>query len=91
MYDLALGSKSVKALNWLKDQLMNEFSMKDLGKVKKIIRWGITQDFGIGTLRIDQKGYIQDLLEFKGMTSCHPTILPVKVGSTLFLNQVNNH
>ena len=25
------------------------------------------------------------------MTSCHPTILPVKAGSTLFLDQANNH
>lgn len=36
--DLILGSKNVNVLEWLKDQLMKEFSMKDLGKAKTIIR-----------------------------------------------------
>ena len=63
--NLALGSKNIKALEWLKDQLMNEFNMKDLGEAKKIIRWEITQDLKASTLKIDQKRYIKDLLESK--------------------------
>ena len=70
---------------------MKEFNMKDLGEVKTIIGWEITQDLATVTLKIDQKGYIQDLLESKGMTSCHPTVLPVKAGSNLFLDQAGNH
>ena len=42
-------------------------------------------------MKIDQKGYIRDLLESEGISSCYPTILPVKAGSTLTLNQVDNH
>lgn len=44
-----------------------------------------------GTLKIDQKGYIRDLLESEGMTSCHPTALPVKADSFFFMDQVGDH
>ena len=70
---------------------MNEFNMKDLGEAKKIIGWEITRDLKADTLKIDQKEYIQDFLKSRGMTSCHPTVLLVKAGSTLFLDQANNH
>ena len=89
--NLALGSRSIKALEWLKDKLMNKFNMKDLGEAKKIIRWEITRDLKAGTLKINQKGYIRDLLESEGMTSCHLTVLLVKAGSTLFLDQAGSH
>ena len=69
--DLVLGSRRLEALEWLKDQLMKKFSMKDLEEVKTIIGWEITQDLAAGTLRIDQKEYIQDFLESEGMTSYH--------------------
>ena len=70
---------------------MKEFNIKDLGEVKTIIKWEITQDLTAGILKIDQKGYIQDLLKAERMTSCHPNILPVKAGSTFFLDQAGNH
>lgn len=89
--DLLLGSKSQNALSWLKDQLIKEFNMKDLGEAKTIIGWKITQDLTAGTLKIDQKEYIRDLLESEGMTSCHPTVLPVKAGSSFFLDQVGDY
>lgn len=54
---------------------MKEFSIEVLGKAKIIIGWEITRDFSAGTLKIDQKRYIQDLLESKRMISCYPTIL----------------
>ena len=51
--------------------------MKGLGKSRTIIGWEITRDFQAGTLKIDQKGYIRDLLESKGMSSCHPTVFSI--------------
>lgn len=39
---MLLGSKSGDALEWLKDQLIKEFNMKDLGEAKTIIGWEIT-------------------------------------------------
>ena len=40
--NLALELRSIKVLEWLKNQLMNKFSMNDLGEAKKIIGWEIT-------------------------------------------------
>lgn len=54
--NLVLSSRNLEALKWLKNKLMREFNIKDLGEVKKIIRWEITQKKGI--LKIDQKRYI---------------------------------
>lgn len=52
LYHLILRSKSQKALVWLKDHLIKEFSMKDLEEAKTIIRWEIT--YKEGNLKIDQ-------------------------------------
>ena len=54
--NLALGSKSLEALEWLKNELMKEFNIKDLGEAKKIIGWEIIREKSI--LKIDQKEYI---------------------------------
>lgn len=58
--DLILESKSSDELGWLKDQLLKEFSMKDLGEAKTIIGWEITRDFKAGILKSDLKSYIQN-------------------------------
>ena len=39
------------------------------------------------TLIIDQKAYIRDFLECKGMSSCYLIVLLMKAGSSLVLNQ----
>ena len=36
--DLAFGLRNLDVLEWLKNELMREFNMKDLGEAKKIIR-----------------------------------------------------
>ena len=63
---------------------MSEFNMKDLGEAKKMIGWEITREKSI--FKINQKGYIWDLLESEGMTLYHATILPVNAGSILILD-----
>lgn len=51
--NLILVSLSQNRLDWLKDQLMKEFNMKDLSKAKTIIRWEITQNLQAKTLKIN--------------------------------------
>ncbi len=63
---------------------MKEFSIKNLKKAKTIIGQKITYKESI--LKIDQKGYIQDFSESEKMTLSYPTILSVKIGSTVFLD-----
>ena len=53
VYDLALTSQSQCGLKWLKSQLINEFKMKNLGKIKIIIRCEILRDMQVETLKID--------------------------------------
>ena len=64
--------------------------MKDLGEAKIIIRWEITRDFQVGTMKINQKGYIRDLLKSEGMSLCYLTVLPMKAGSSLTLDQAGD-
>ena len=68
---------------------MKVFSMKDLGEAKTIIRWEIT--WRESTFKIDQKEYIQDLLEPKKMISYHLNVFLVKKSFTLFINQAGDH
>lgn len=70
---------------------MKEFNMKDYVKTKTIIRYTIIWDLLAETLKIDQKVYIQDLLESKRMTLCHLTVLPVKASLALFVDQTDDH
>ena len=65
--------------------------MRDLSEAKTIIGWEIKQDLQAGTLQINQKGYIWNLLEAKKMSLCHPTVLPMKVGSMISFNQAGDH
>lgn len=60
--------------------------MKDLSKAKIIFRREITRNLLADILKIDQKGYIQDVFKFKAMISCYSTILLVKACFTLFLD-----
>lgn len=65
---------------------MRELSIKDLGEVKTIIGWEITQDLAADILKINQKRYIQDFLKSERMTLCYPIIFQVKAGSIFFLD-----
>lgn len=42
--DFLLASKHRKPLNRIKKKLKKEYNIKDLGKVKMIIGWQVTQD-----------------------------------------------
>ena len=55
---LIFGPKSLEILEWFKDQLMEDFSVNDLGDVKISTKLEII--WGENTCKIDQKGYIQD-------------------------------
>ena len=42
-------------------------------------------------MKIDQKSYIQNLLESERMSLYYSTIFPMKVGSSLTLDQAGDH
>lgn len=88
--NFALALQSQNGLDWLKRRLIQEFNMKNFGKIQTIIGWEITQDVQEEILKIDQKGYIRHLLESKKMSFCHPTVFLMKTGSTLTLYQAED-
>lgn len=47
--------KSYNILEWLKNELIKEFQIKDLGKAKIIIKWGIIRDLKAKTLKLIRK------------------------------------
>lgn len=65
--------------------------MKNLGKIKVIIKWESTKDLYVKILKIDQKIYIQDLLKTKNMSSYYLIILLIKTVSTIPMNQASNN
>lgn len=65
--------------------------MKDLDEAKIIIKWEITEDLEVRTLKIDQKAYIQDPLESERITLFYSTIPLIKTSLALFLDQINDH
>ena len=48
-----LASNTMSTLGALKNSLAKEYNTKDLGEVKTIIRWQISRDTAVGTMKID--------------------------------------
>nr|GEV30971.1 retrovirus-related Pol polyprotein from transposon TNT 1-94 [Tanacetum cinerariifolium] len=61
----------------LKDQLSNEFDMKDLGPAKRILGMEIRRDQKIGKLTLSQTDYISKVLKKFNMSSCKPVPTPL--------------
>lgn len=83
-----MGSQSQIGLDWLKNQLIKEFDLKNFDKAKTVIEWEIIRDLQAKSLKINQKGYIWDLLEAEKMNSYYPTIFSMKVESMFSFDQV---
>ena len=56
--DFLLASKLRTLLDWIKENLKNEYNVKDLGEVKTIIGWQVTRNWDAATLKIiNQRSY----------------------------------
>ena len=65
---MLITSKSKDDIKKLKTQLNQEFEMKDLGEVKKIIGMKICIDRARGKVSLSQKQYLKKVLQQFGMT-----------------------
>lgn len=82
--DLMIFSNDSEMKNKLKQSLMNEFKMKDIGKAQYILGIRITRDSK--SISIDQSQYIRDVLDKFGMSDCNPVTTPVDVNQKLTLD-----
>jgi len=70
-------SKDKSLINKLKSQLNEEFEMKDLGAVKKILGMEIRRDRKAGTLYLSQGRYLEKVLGRFNMDNCKVVSTPL--------------
>lgn len=77
--DLLIASADIDKINLIKELLKREFKIKDLGIVKDILGMRIERNGTVGSIKLSQKKYIQDVLEKFAMTECNPLNTPLEI------------
>ena len=86
--DLVMSGSSLNCIEMFKSELKRRFNMKDLGQLSFCLGMEIAQDREKGTIKLSQAKYISDVLRRFGMTSCHPSPVPMQPGLQLFSSSV---
>ena len=85
--DMLIAAKSKEEIRIVKQQLNNEFKMKDLGAAKKILRMEIMRDGVVGRLSLSQKEYIEKVFHRFNIQNAKPITTPLaahfRLSSTL--------
>ena len=68
--NLLLAACTIKDIDWIKIILQLKFKMIDLNEAQIIIELQIIWDWARQTLWINQKAYVQTILEGEEMTNC---------------------
>ena len=84
--DILIAGPDKKFLARIKKQLMDKFTMSDLGEVSLILGMKITRDRVNKKLSISQTDYTLSILERFGMKDCNPVSTP-NTGGELPLDQ----
>lgn len=79
--DILIFSKDTPEKKILKEELMTKFDMKDFGRATHVLGMRLNQEQNKITL--DQKNYIQKVLEQFNMTDCKPVNTPLECGMKL--------
>uniref|UniRef100_A0A0A9WFE7 Retrovirus-related Pol polyprotein from transposon TNT 1-94 n=1 Tax=Lygus hesperus TaxID=30085 RepID=A0A0A9WFE7_LYGHE len=77
--DIILTSKDPEKLKILKEKMMDEFRMKDLGKIHYCLGLEFDYDFEKGKLKISQRKYINEILKRFKMETANPISTPLDV------------
>nr|GEW95506.1 retrotransposon protein, putative, Ty1-copia subclass [Tanacetum cinerariifolium] len=81
--DMLIAAPNKDQIRELKDQLSNEFDMKDLGAAKRILGMEIRKDRKMGKLTLSLTNYISKVLKKFNMSSCKPVATPLAPHFTL--------
>lgn len=76
--DLIILSENIEQINKIKQLVSKEFEMRDMGETKSFLGINIERDRSHGILRINQRGYLEDVLHRFGMTECNPCSTPME-------------
>lgn len=75
--DILIFTNNSHTEKYIKNELMNRFHMKDLGEVKYCLGLHVQREKG--SIYIDQKKYITEVLNKYGMADCKPVMTPMDV------------
>lgn len=78
--DLLILSNNIKEKEQLKEELNQEFRMKDLGEAHFILGMRIDRDQSDGSITLDQSNYIKNMLKRFGMEDCKEVSTPMTPG-----------
>ena len=81
--DTAIATNCQRMLAETKRKLSAQFRMVDLGGMKYILGMMVKRDRQTGTLLIDQRGYLEGILQRFGMDKCKPVSTPLEPGKQL--------
>lgn len=75
--DMLIASKQPRTVQRLKEQLSQEFEMKDLGPARRILGMDIYRDRIRGVLKLSQGDYLTKVLKTFGMSDCRAVSTPL--------------
>ena len=81
--DTVIATNCKRMLADIKGKLCGQFHMEDLGEVKYILGMMVKRDREAGTLTIDQRCYLEGVLQRFGMENCNPVSTPLEPGRQL--------
>jgi hypothetical protein len=78
--DITILGNSIKKINTLKKSLSSRYEMTDLGEIQSYLGVNITRDCANRTMEINQKEYVQTIVERFGMRDANPVYTPLPAG-----------
>jgi hypothetical protein len=78
--DITILENSIKKINTLKKSLSSRYEMTDLGEIQSYLGVNITRDRANRTMEIDQKEYVQTIVERFSMRDANPVYTPLPAG-----------
>lgn len=76
--DMIICGENLRSINKLKEDLSNEFKMKDLGEIKTFMGINFNHDKINNIVTLDQQEYISKILEKFDMTNCNSISIPME-------------
>lgn len=89
--DFLLASNTMVLLEKLKECLAKKYNIKNLGKVKIIIGWQISQDTALGTIKIDQSIFFRGFIIKEGLKEWNANGIPIKAGFTINMEESEDY
>jgi hypothetical protein len=81
--DIIIVADSTAAMGACKEALSMTFTMTDLGETNHFLGMEVHRDRDAGLIFLNQRSYINSMLERYGMGDCAPVRIPLSVGAKL--------